>query len=273
MIKIVIPTLGRINKQISYESLPDKYKKQVYFIVREEEYDFFNNKYDNVICLPSVLEKGITPTRQFIIEYFKNDIIYMIDDDLTFNIRNKEIINEKVKWKKINMNNNEEEFDKMFEMFLNDLNNDVYSVSLVHTSAKPNERNYPYTYNFRQHANIFIDLKKIDNINYDMNFICSQDFDFSLQLLSNGYKNKVYYNYFVSEKAYTKGGCQTYRTLQIYNDSTKLLLKKYPNVVKTKEVKTKIKGWNNEIQIKPKIYWKKCYNNYLKNKKNIVMKN
>ena len=35
--KIYIPTLGRVDNQITFDNLPDKHKEQVVFVVQEHE--------------------------------------------------------------------------------------------------------------------------------------------------------------------------------------------------------------------------------------------
>ena len=42
--RIVIPTLDRIHEQKTYNSLPDKYKKNVTFVVQAHEYEEMKSK-------------------------------------------------------------------------------------------------------------------------------------------------------------------------------------------------------------------------------------
>src|SRR6056300_1117568 len=86
--KIVIPTLGRVNNQVTYNSMPDKWKKEVNFVVQAHEYEAMKSIYgDQVLALPEKIQK-IAPTREWIQEQFRNDRYWVFDDDLEFKIRN-----------------------------------------------------------------------------------------------------------------------------------------------------------------------------------------
>ena len=45
--KIVIPTLGRMDNQITYNNLPQKWKNQTIFVVQQQEGDAMQERYPN----------------------------------------------------------------------------------------------------------------------------------------------------------------------------------------------------------------------------------
>ena len=58
----------------------------------------------------------------------------------------------------------------------------------------------------------------------------------------------------------SKGGCSTFRSLDLHNESMKQLQQKFPSFVKLKEKIAKNSGeWSNKIKLAAIIQWKKAY--------------
>ena len=50
---IIIPTLGRMDKQLTYNALPQKYQDITKFVVQAHEFEEMKSRYgDKVLCLP-----------------------------------------------------------------------------------------------------------------------------------------------------------------------------------------------------------------------------
>ena len=264
MIKIVIPTLGRINKQISYNNLPDKYKKNVYFVVREKEYKEIKHKYTiyaDIIVLPKNIETGIAPTRVYILEYFKDDRIWMIDDDLTF-YRKKPNNDENIKKKWISTKMTEKDFDILFLEITKYHNTGVVHGAINISSTPPSLRYWPRNKNGKIGGNVFLDIPNLPkDIEYFKYCPAAEDYDTNLQLLKKGYNNIIFTDFCAIEKTNAPGGCSTFRTLEIHNKSQLLLKERHPKYVK---INTKKKKKNNEEKINLIIYWKKAYNDFIK---------
>ena len=81
--RIYIPTLGRVDKQITWESLPDFLKEITVLVVQPKEKDLHGDK--PILVLPDN-DIGICKTRKFIYEYAnsRNQRYGVFDDDLTF---------------------------------------------------------------------------------------------------------------------------------------------------------------------------------------------
>jgi len=256
-IKIVIPTLERVNNQITYNNLPLKYKKNVYFVIREHETKEITEKYKEaiVLTLPKDVKQGLGPTRSWFMNFFKNDRIIVFDDDLNFLKVNFE--NEKFKKTKL------ENFDDLFNLILKKMNEGFVHGGLGNTISPPSLKYYPFNINGRIMTNVFYDCSKLPmNIDYGR-CLASEDFDANLQLLKLGYKNVIFNNYIVFEKPYADGGCSLYRTLEFHNNSQKMLEKLHPKFVKLKERIVKKGKWKGLTKINVMIYWKKAYKSSL----------
>lgn len=89
--KIYIPTVCRVDNQITYNNLPKELQKKVVFVVQEWERNQY--KFDaEYFVLPSDITIGskntLARTRKIIYEMGKEQRYAMLDDDLQFKRRN-----------------------------------------------------------------------------------------------------------------------------------------------------------------------------------------
>ena len=150
---IIIPTLGRCDKQITYNNLPNKYQDITKFVVQQHEFDIMNNKYPGkVLCLPENI-KSIAPTREWIFNNFNDTIFWVFDDDLDFVFKrpNKE---EGSKW--ITRSMNELDFDIIFNEYIDHSIEIGYHYGALSTTwIIPEEKHYPTRENYRIMTNVF----------------------------------------------------------------------------------------------------------------------
>ena len=79
--KIYIPTVGRCDKQITWENLPQKWKDITTLVVNHEDKD----KYDKpTLSLPESI-KGIASVREWIVKQAKEEKICMLDQLMFWN--------------------------------------------------------------------------------------------------------------------------------------------------------------------------------------------
>ena len=77
--KIYIPTLDRVDKQITYNKLPNFLKDIAVLVIQPKEKDLHDNK--PVLVLPEN-DIGISRTRQFIYDLAGESLWGIIDDDI-----------------------------------------------------------------------------------------------------------------------------------------------------------------------------------------------
>ena len=118
-LKILIPTKGRVNNQITFNILPKKWQQQTKLVVCIEEYEKHCELYgkDNVIVRSKEASNSIALTREWIYKKYKNDKFIVFDDDLIFEWREPNDINKKPKWLRHKLKS--EEFDTMFDLINN----------------------------------------------------------------------------------------------------------------------------------------------------------
>ena len=126
----------------------------------------------------------------------------------------------------------------------------------------PPTRDKDYKVNSRICGNVFYDGTKlpVDKIDWT-GLKIAEDYYVTLQLLTMGYQNKISLKYRVDpHETQSKGGCSTFRSLDLHNDSMKQLQQKFPSFVKLKEKVAKNSGeWSNKVKLAAVIQWKKAY--------------
>ena len=160
--RIVIPTLGRINEQHTYNALPQKYKDEVKFIVQPHEYDEMASIYgEQVLCLPEGINK-IAATRNWIMHEFKDYRYMCFDDDMQgFVIKEPYILDGKEKWKSRNFE--ESDFDDWFNHVEKWMDEGYVHGAMLPATIKPVSGRWPYQANFRivKEINIMSAISKI----------------------------------------------------------------------------------------------------------------
>lgn len=254
---IVIPTLGRMDKQVTYNSLIEKYKAIVSFVVQDHEYDEMNSRYPGkVLRLPIEINR-IAATREWIAEYFKNTRHFVFDDDLNFIVKEPNP-NEGTKW--IKRVFTDQDFEDAFNLCDQWMDEGIVYGGFLPTWMIPDIKQWPVRECQRVMTNVFYDGSKLpDDIEW-CRVPAAEDFDVNLQMLTRGFKNRISAKYMVEcSETNAAGGCSTWRTLEIHNDSQKQLAELWPAFVKLSE-KTVLSGpWKGQVKYTTTIQHKKAY--------------
>jgi len=257
-IEIIIPTLGRCDNQITLNSIPQKYHNIVTLVVQEHEYEYMKNTYTtcNVWQLPSGT-KGIAVTRKHIGKNWKGKRIFVMDDDLKFIKINSEL-------KGVAMT--EAEFSNMLIEIENYMDNGYIHGGLSTHNTPPNEK--PYSFNTRVYTNVFYSENfDPDSVDWGENYLLMpEDFYLTLQLLTTGFQNVVFNHYRVNPSATnSKGGCETYRTIENHNRGQEILAEKFPDFVEVYEKEQTSGPWKGLAKKALKIKWKQAYESSQRN--------
>jgi len=251
-IEIIIPTLGRCDNQITLSNIPTKFHNIVTLVVQEHEYDYMKDKYQscNVWKLPSGT-KGIAVTRKHIGQNWKGKRIFVMDDDLKFVTINSEL-------KGVAMT--EAEFSDMLLKIESFMDDGYVHGGLSTHNTPPNEK--PFSFNTRVYTNVFYSEKFDPNsVDWGENYLLMpEDFYLTLQLLTTGFQNVVFNHCRVNPSATnTKGGCETYRTIENHNRGQEILAEKFPDFVEVYEKEQTTGPWKGLVKKALKIKWKQAY--------------
>jgi len=262
--KLYIPTLGRADRQITYNNLPDFLKKKTVLVVEPREEELYKDK-DTLVLDKN--QQGIGYARKVIWEEAQGTTHMVADDDLQFKNRNpgyginltKEDADHS--WKTAKKSTMTEDDWKFFEKTTCKWFEEGIGFSGMRLC------NYPPTMWHNGYADntsifcLYVFSKNLPKVNQlDWSLKLAEDAHLVLQLLRKGYSNRVWDKFCVQSNQFTKGGCSENRTIDDTNRSHNQLMEKHPKYVKFGTPNTKV----GQVQ-KLKINWNKAYKDTVKN--------
>ena len=252
--KIFIPTRGRINKQITWDSIGPEAREQAVLVCPQEEVQAHTNQ--GRYCINRGDIKGINNVRQFIVDHaVKNDYdkIIILDDDLIFGRR--------ISRSAPNLRKTEQpEMHELWERMEGLL--DGY----VHVGLSPrqmNDKHFPHVFKEGMRQNAVHGLKpKVlakEGIRYDAVELM-EDYYVTLSLFQKGYPNAVITDWTWDQRGASgaPGGCSLYRNAELQEKASKTLAEHFPNHVKVVQKETKT-GWDNmKVRWDVRVQWRKA---------------
>ena len=224
--KIYIPTLGRVDKQITFSHLPKFLQDKTTLVVQPHE----KHLYDNypIMVLPEDWI-GISRTRKYIIDNAGNNIFGIMDDDIELKRRFSESPTKRPL--------TEDDWKEFYNMTIEWLQNDVSFVGVRRGILPPVGKDW--IENSETIVVTFYNGSKLpdtDELNWNHDLL-SEDVNLHLQLLLKGHKNRVWSKFGYVGKWAQDGGCQegpNKRTVDLINRSHEKLIQTYPDFVKWK---------------------------------------
>ena len=254
MDKIYIPTLGRVNKQITYNNLPDFLKKKTVLVIQPKEKNLHGDK--QTLILPDN-DIGICKTRKFLYEYANNkkERYGVFDDDLTF-LKRRPKGNRPVK---VEMSNEDwkELIDRTNKMFDEGISFSALRVGVLPPSSFG--RGIDYAKNTAAFTAYFFNgqvLPKSSELDWSIEI--GEDLHLVLQLFKFGHSNTVWDKFVFHQKEYADGGCNSYRTSKIINECHQKLIDTHSKYV-SESKRIKAKEFNNDEILKLKVNWYKAH--------------
>jgi hypothetical protein len=259
MIELVIPTFKRLNKQITLSCIPDELLDTVTLVVQpQEENDA--RKVHNKIFVVSGDNIGFAKTiRDITYEFAVNrqSRFWILDDDLKF-LRHYETEDGKLR-KELMTKSDWNEFLSKTETWMDE----GFSHGSLGTTWNNPLGKFPYVENSRIMANKYYDGVPISKIWSDIDWVgcCgAEDFYVTLQLLTKGYPNRVWYEFIVDAGAsYKDGGCAEYRDTDYHNQACEELQKHFPEFVSIKYKEDNSKNMKGTMLARSQVQWKKAY--------------
>lgn len=255
--QIFIPTMGRVNRQLTYNSFSKDYlkKRNVTLVCPESEYKEHKSLGRNVMLCPEV---GISATRHWIMEYAKTvglSYVIMCDDDhYWYTRKSPDAYNLR---KVIEPEEVDNAFDRMFALL-----REGYKLSSI-ISRNNSHIMFPYeeVEVIRQNNVHGIDVKTYFdyNLRYDV-IPLMEDFHIQLSLLELGYPNIMICDFAWNQYGSNSlGGCSIYRNAKMQTLACNKLKELHPDYVKiiTRNVKS---SWGDmKTRNDVRIIWRKAY--------------
>ena len=257
---IYIPTLGRSDKQVTYNSLPDEWKEKTILVVQKHEEEIYKERCgdEKIFALPGNITT-IAPTREYIVKMLGGKSYFcMFDDDLKF--YKTRMSGETEGPGKTLMT--DDDFTEMFTQMFTWLQKDVIHCALDLTWNPP-DRDNSYKENTRICGNVFYNGFKLPKDIEWARIPIQEDMDVNLQLLRSGYANRVSNVWRIDPgQTQTDGGCkQSGRTLELHNMTQHRLQQLHKPYVKVVSKVAKNSGeWSGEKKLSLRVDWKGAFN-------------
>ncbi len=252
--QIFVPTYGRPYRQKTIFLLSEA-KIEHYLVVRKSEahlYEWAEDDYTHIWAMPPGI-CNIAGAREYILHSAWEDHICMVDDDVDFLIRRGPL-------PEVHLRGcTSEETQDMFNLLDQWLHE-----GFIHCAISQREGNN-YT------AKDFIAVGRgIRIVAYNRikvlecgatftNVDSKEDLDMTLQLLRQGYPNRISYYYAQGQgNSNAPGGCETYRTRDYMRWSSLLLKRLHSDFIQINERITK-GSFGGGPRVDVRIYWKSAY--------------
>jgi len=268
--KIFIPTVNRVDNQITYNSLPEELKKRVVFVIQSWEKEKYNYECEYLV-LPEEVNLSdyycISKTRKIIYEAGQNIKYAVLDDDITFGRRNAKY------WTNIsNMETSKrkatpDDILEMFELFDKWLDDEDVTVCGCGFVENP-PQNKPFSVNSSIGSVFWINGNHFKDIlpTLDLTSVkVGEDVVFLLSLLTRGYGNRVSQEFvFFNESAHKKSmksyvwDEQTYENTQKDHERIEKMFPGIFTILYDEETGDRVSGGYRNFG-KSKILWSKAY--------------
>lgn len=246
---IYIPTYGRVARQETLRAFPAGWQSRTALVCRPEEAEALRSRYDVEVLAAPV--RGISATRQWILDQHEGHRFLMFDDDLKFAQRRKD---DPTKFERLEPR--DPRVGTMLGTLLEAL--DYYPVVGLASRGGANRETADWRFNQRlwDVMGLRVDVARRENINYRMSLM--EDFDIHLQFLTRGYPSAML-NSFTKDDfgSNAPGGCSTYRDGSTQAAAALDLVLEWPGLVTLRETKN---DWGNgmEARMDVRVAWAKA---------------
>lgn len=224
---VAIPSKSRPWKSASKELI-----KSALMFVPENEVEIYRKIYGSDVVGVPMEYKGITKTRNYILNSYQGEDIVFVDDDLRctgYVVTDKDLKKKHVYFK--NEADILREFKKSFEV-CKDLGWKIFGLK---TESAPISQRDEKPFIFKTYATAScMGIVNDTDLRFDENFPVKEDYEISCRHIQMyGGILGVRYIYWENHHWDTNGGCGDYRTDQLERECINKLLKKYPNYIKS----------------------------------------
>jgi hypothetical protein len=246
--RIFIPTKGR-SEQLTWDILPSEVlEKYRAVLVTQDDRDYELLVKKGFPCLYAPV-KGISATRQWILDYSDDDKVVMLDDDLS-NWASRSRLAGEARYVKADYREIIDVFDQLDRLLTTHAHAAIGHRQFA--NAKPDIEFGGRALRALGYRKDIMDLEKIK-----FTLPLMEDFEVTLKLFRAGYPNAVIYDVVQDQPGSDRpGGCKDWRTLERHNAAAEALAAMFPRFVKLKDVE----GWDIGTRKDVSIQWKKALN-------------
>lgn len=259
--RIYIHTLGRADNQPTLIYLRAAGVEPV-LVVQPHEAQTYRQTYKGspLLILPENI-KGLSPTRQWLLENCDQRYMVLCDDDLRFARKHPDDRTKLVEPKP----------QDMVEMIAA-VKSKLQRFAHVGISARDGNNRRPNAFYTNERMMRFLAYDR-DRVPPSCRFDrvpAKQDFDMTLQLLRKGLANCLIYEWAQDQVSASnaRGGCATYRTEEMADSAARELQRLHPHFVTLVEKSnSNWKGFTKPTRLEVIVYWKQAFEAGLKKRR------
>jgi len=258
--KIIIPTKGRINNQLTIANLPIELQKITTLVCPEKERFWHSQRHAHIsIVVQPDPNMGIAEKRYWIIKTCQEDKLVMLDDDLRLAIRR---IDDPGLFRKAGPEDIIKAFRELEEILSPEIPHAGFAVRGSGIGDAAKRGGWQITgkramYSLAYHVPTVLANAEFNRIS------THEDIDITLQLLRKGFPNAINFS-FVTDQAFGKpGGCSDERTVEKNNLDVLKLVELHPGYVRIVEKDYKVSTPRLEVVCA----WQKALKDGLLNRK------
>lgn len=256
---IVIMSSGRAGKVKTHLKFPTNVMK-ILIAVPELQVQAYEEAYPDIeiLCIPATEPSFIAPHRQWVMECLSTqyEYVWLMDDDLTYLIRDKELKLKKCKKKQIK---------DMMLLMRKKLN--TYAFAAISPRLGNNRQEEDFVEVGRMMDSYAFNMKTYmeEGINFaPYPDIIGEDFHVTLTYLNKGFPNCIIFCYSQSDAGRNAdGGCSDYRTNDIQKKAAFWLADNHPEVTVKTKTSNNWKGLGGTkkdgTRVDMTVQWKKAY--------------
>lgn len=217
---IYILSSGRPSRQITYNNLPKDLKYNIIFVVPEKDMVQYLETHGDCNFIFHRKE-GIRATRQYVLDLTGDNKLVLLDDDLTFYIR---------QYAGNYIKNIKEDLHRLFDLVNEELDNYAH-VGLCNkfmSQTQPRIRNVGLGYYQFLAYNKALFPKPAPRFRLEI----GEEHDFHLQLRSRGLISSVLTEWAKSDVSHAPGGCEEWRTKALEITEHNRMADLWPGIVK-----------------------------------------
>ena len=258
--KIVIPTYKREDaSRLVYNQLPENLREVTFLFTKEERVPFLRKRFPeaNIIPLPNETN-GIADTRQRILDYFPNDKLWMIDDQVKLQRRSADF--RVIGWA------TGEDIRILYDWISYCL--DFYTEVGVSSRPGNDKVHEPFRINERCYTCQGLRSDVLHQLGIEFSGLYKksgimflEDFYLTITLLKRGYPNIVLYDFVADADHGRKGGNSEFRSRENNDAAWKAFAKEFPGLVTLKLVNGN--SWHGDmgqLRYEGIISWSKAFN-------------
>ena len=246
---LYIPTYGRTHRQETLNAFPVEWVRRTALVCRPEEAEALRRYGVEVLAAPV---KGISATRQWIIDQHEGDRLLMFDDDLKFARRRED---DPTKFERL------EPRDPRIGTMLDILLEALDWVPVVGLASRGGANRETAEWRMQQRIwdvmGLRVDVLRREGLRYRTPLM--EDFDLHLQFLTRGYPSAML-NAFTKDDfgSNAPGGCSTYRDSSMQAAAAIDLVLAWPEFVSLRQTKN---DWGNGMEERTdvRVQWGKAF--------------